>query len=144
MRTKPRFVDENDFFNYFGMDLKGALKLKDNESNAANLFLMQIEDKLLARIDATSFRVYKWDRSYLSEFQLESLQKAILLQAEYIIRNSDLFSDSGYDLERGEVIPYEKLQNIAICRSSIDLLKNCGLFNQVVKNRNRYPEFFEI
>ncbi|MBR6515922.1 MAG: hypothetical protein IKT40_03610 [Bacilli bacterium] len=144
MRTKPLFVEENDYFNYFGMDLKSALRIHDNESNAANLFLMQIEDKLLGRIDATSFRLYEWDRNKLSKFQLESLQKAILLQAEYIIRNSDLFSDSGYDLERGEVISYDKLQKIAICRSSIDLLKNCGLFNQTIKNRNRYPSFLEI
>lgn len=142
MRTEPRFVNPDDFFNYFGLNLNSALKIKDNTSNAANLFLMHIEDKLLERIDAESFRIYKWDRNDLSAYQLENLQKAILIQAEYIIRNSDIFSDSGYDLERGEVISYEKLQKIAICRTSIDLLKNCGLFNQVIRNRPRFMDFF--
>jgi hypothetical protein len=143
MRTKPKFVEQSDYFNYFGVNLNEALRVQDNESNLPNLFLMQVEDKLLARIDATSFRIYNWDRNRLTPFQLENLQKAILYQAEYMIRNSDLFSDSGYDLERGQIISGEKLQSIAICRTSIDLLKNCGLFNQVIVNRHRYNEFFD-
>ena len=97
---------------------------------------MDIEETLLARIDATSFRVTDWNN--LTDFQLESLQKAVIKQAEYILRNSDLFTDSGYDLEKGEVISIDKLQRIVICRSSIDLLKNSGLFNQVISNKNRF------
>ena len=77
MRTKPKFVEQSDYFNYFGVNLNEALRVQDNESNLPNLFLMQVEDKLLARIDATSFRIYNWDRNRLTPFQLENLQKAI-------------------------------------------------------------------
>lgn len=136
LRTTPRFVTPSDFENYTGHNLSYLLKANENESNKANLFLMDIEECLLARIDATSFRVTQWDR--LTGFQLESLQKAIIKQAEYILRNSDLFTDSGYDLEKGQLIPFEELQKIAICRTSIDYLKNCGLFNQVISNKNRF------
>lgn len=136
LRTTPRFVTPSDFENYTGHNLNYLLKAAENESNKANLFLMDIEETLLARIDATSFRVTDWNN--LTDFQLESLQKAIIKQAEYILRNSDLFTDSGYDLEKGEVISIDKLQRIVICRSSIDLLKNCGLFNQVISNKNRF------
>ena len=136
MRTGPRFVKPNDFFNYTGIDLQERFKSENNESNKANIFLMQIEDTLLARIDNMSFRNVTWDE--LSDFQLENLQKAIIYQAEYILRNGDLFTDSGFDIERGEIISFDKLQKISICRTSIDLLKNCGLLNHVIKNRRRF------
>lgn len=140
IRAEAKFVTPDDYNNFFGQNLNAMLKIKDNTSNVANIFLMHVENKVLERIDSTSFRVENWDR--LSELQLEKLQQAILYQAEYVIRNGDIFSDSGYDLEKGEVISIEKLQKIAICRTSIDFLKNAGLFNQVIKNRRRYPEFF--
>lgn len=139
MRTEPRFVTPNDFFNYTGIDLVGKFKGQENESNKANIFLMQIEDTLLARIDNMSFRNVRWED--LSELQLENLQKAIIFQAEYILRNGDLFTDSGYDLERGEVMSFDKIQKISICRTSLDLLKNCGLLNHVIVNRRRFIDF---
>lgn len=142
IRAEAKFVTPDDYNNFFGRNLNAMLKIKDNTSNVANIFLMHVEDKILNRIDATSFRMNRWEVEDLSELQLENLQKAILYQAEYVIRNGDIFSDSGYDLEKGEVISIEKLQKIAVCRTSIDLLKNGGLFNQVIKNRRRYPEFF--
>lgn len=136
MRTTPRFVTPSDFFNYTGKDLNAELQDNDNNSNKANIFLMQIEDRLLARIDNASFRVYSWDN--LSDFQKECLQKAIITEAQYILRNSDLFTDSGYDLEKGEIISIEKLQKISICKSAIDFLQQCGLYNHVIMNRHRW------
>ena len=140
MRTQPRFVTPDDFLNYTGKDLASMLNINDNISNTTNLFLMRIEDCLLARIDTESFRIVRWED--LTDFQTENLQKAIIYQTEYILRNSDLFTDSGYDLEKGEVMPYEKIQKIAICQVSRDLLQNCGLLNRVIKNRNRRSKFF--
>jgi len=136
MRTEAYFVKPDDFFNYTGRDLNAELQINGNLSNAANIFLMQIEDRLLARIDMMSFRIHRWDQ--LSDYQKESLQKAIIVEAEYIIRNSDLFTDSGYDLEKGEVISSAKLRDIEICRASLDLLRKCGLLNQVIQNRYRW------
>jgi hypothetical protein len=139
MRTEPRFVTPSDFLNYTGKDLSHILKTNNNISNAPNLFLMMVEDTLLTRIDTMSFRTRRWED--LTGYQLESLQKAIIHQANYVLRNGDIFSDSGYDLERGEIIPYEKLQAIAVCSTSKDLLRNCGLLNQKLPNKNRYLDF---
>ena len=139
MRTEPRFVTPSDFLNYTGKDLSHILRTNNNISNAPNLFLLMVEDTLLTRIDSMSFRLRTWDN--LSEYQKESLQKAIIHQANYVLRNGDIFSDSGYDLERGEIIPYEKLQSIAICSTAKDLLRNCGLLNQKIRNRRRYIDF---
>lgn len=136
MRTEPRFVKPSDYFNYIGTDLKTELALKDNESNMDSLFLMQVEDALLARIDAVTFRVTYWGQ--LNDNQLEHLQKAIILQAQYLIRYGDMFSDTGYDADKGFIAPTEKIQNAAVCPAAKDQLLGCGLWNHVIKNRRRY------
>ena len=139
MRTEPRFVKPSDFYNYTGKELNALLQINNNISNASNLFLMQIEDRLLARIDMMSFRTRSWDN--LTDLQKECLQKAIITEAEYIIRNSDLFTDSGYDLERGEIISGAKLRELEICRPALDYLRGCGLLNQVIQNKYRWNRF---
>lgn len=136
LSNEPRFVTPDDFQNYTGKSLDELLDKNANISNASNLFLLRVEDCLLSRLDNLSFRTVGYDD--LSDFQLESLQKAIIYQAEYMIRNGDIFTDSGYDIERGEVIDFDKLQRVAICPTSVDLLKNCGLYNHVITNRRRY------
>ena len=76
MRTEPKFVKESDFNNYTGKDLRALLKVPSNQRNACNIFLMQIEDRLLTRVDVMTFRNNSWDD--LTDFQLECLQKAII------------------------------------------------------------------
>ena len=139
MRTEPKFVKESDFNNYTGKDLRALLKVPSNQRNACNIFLMQIEDRLLTRVDVMTFRNNSWDD--LTDFQLECLQKAIITEAEYIIRNGDIFTDSGYDEEKGIVISQEALNKIAICGVAKDFLIRCGLWNHVITNRRRYTRF---
>ena len=42
MRTTPRFVTKDDYFNYTNQDLDDMLKVRDKSSNLANLFLLRI------------------------------------------------------------------------------------------------------
>lgn len=139
MRTTPRFVTPYDYDNYTGNNLNSMLNVDVNNENYANLFLMRVEDRLLTRIDVTSFRVHDYD--HLTPFQKENLQRAIIEQADYILRNSDIFTDSGYDLEKGKVISSQELYNIEICRIAKDYLLECGLLNYNIQNRRRYNNF---
>lgn len=139
MRTTPRFVTKDDFFNYTNQDLDEMLQVRGKSSNLSNLFLMRIEDRLMSFIDAETYRIYSWDG--LSDNQKEYFQKAIIEQAEYILRNSDLFTDSGYDPEKGIIIDNDKLYKIMICRTSLNYLKNAGLYNKVIINRRRFTNF---
>ena len=139
MRTEPMFVKPSDYFNYHGVDLDAELELNDNESNKSNIFLMKIEDKLLARMDNIACRVRNFDR--ISEFQKECIQKAILIQAEYIIRNGDLFTDSGYDMEKGKIIDVTDLKEIQICPTAYEYLMNSGIWSRVLINRRRVFDF---
>lgn len=137
--TSPRFVTADDYFNYTGKDLNAELQSNENESNKADLFLKNIEDELMARIDRISFRVYDYDN--LPKYQAECFRRAIIQQAYYVLRNSELSSDSGYDLEKGVIIPRATLEEIMLSPAAKDTLISCGLLNHVIRNRRRYLNF---
>ena len=135
--TAPRFVTPNDYFNYTGQDLNKILRANENDSNKANLFLKNVEEDLMFRVDHLSFRLYRWEN--LTDYQLECLRRAIIKQAEYVIRNSDIMTDSGYDVEKGKIISRSELEEIALCVPAKDALQACGLLNHVIMNYRRYP-----
>lgn len=139
MRTEPRFVTPSDFYNYWGIELNSMLNVNDNYSNKANIFLMVIEDRIMNWIDANTFRNVRWED--LSPFQLEHLQLAILTQAMYVYRNSDISLDSGYDPEKGIIAQKDELSSLIICEAALDFLKTAGLYNHVIKNRRRRTRF---
>lgn len=139
MRTEPRFVSSDDFRNYWGVDLNAELRDNDNVSNKANIFLMIVEDRVMSWIDANTFRNVPWEK--LSAFQLEEFQKAILTQAMYMFRNSDISLDSGYDPEKGIIASKEDLDKITISQSVINFLKTAGLCNYNISNRRRKTRF---
>jgi hypothetical protein len=140
MRTEPIFVKESDYNNYTGRNLKNILDPNSEIQNACNLFLLQIENRIMAKVDNMSFRVRSWDN--LTPLQKEKMQLAIIEQAEYTLRNGDLFTDSGYDVEKGEIISTEKLRKIEICSIALEYLQSCGLLNKNIKNRVRYNDLF--
>ena len=150
----PQFVTVDDYLNYWGIDLRAKLKANQNNSNKGDLFLKWVEDRLMAWIDANTFRNVPWENyrddynNYRSERerkfceeQKQAWKKAILTQAKYVFKNSNLGLDSGYDPEKGMVAAYEDLQKIEICRPAIDFIKKAGLYNHVVDNRYRYTSF---
>lgn len=140
MRTEAIFVKPDDYFNFFGDNLYKKMMVKDNESNRVDLFLMYVEEAIMTNLDTLSFRLDKWDN--LTPLQKECMQKAVLFQANYILRNGDMFSDSGYDPERGFVADPAKIQNAAICDLAKKELVKCGLWNHVILNRRRYPNWW--
>lgn len=141
INTEPKFISPSDFHNYWGMDLNAALKSDNNVSNKANTFLKIVEDRLMAWIDANTARNFAWDDLWQYEWALEHFQKALLEQAMYMYRNSDILMDSGYDPDSGIIAKREDLLKIAVSESAINLLKVGGIFNQVMTNKRRYLDF---
>lgn len=135
MRTEAQFVTPMDFYNYYGIDLNSMLKVNNNTSNKSNIFLARVESRLMSWIDSHSYRNIEWDD--LEGKRLELFQEAILIQAMYIYRNSDISMDSGYDPEKGIVATREELEKIEISRATLDCLINAGLFNLQIQNRFR-------
>lgn len=141
INTEPKFINPSDFYNYWGIDLNAALKSDNNVSNKANTFLKIVEDRLMAWVDSNTARNFAWDELWQYEWALEHFQKALLEQAMYMYRNSDILMDSGYDPDSGIIAKREDLLKIAVAESAINLLKVGGIFNQVMTNRRRYLDF---
>lgn len=153
LSTTPQFVRPEDFLNYYGINLNERLKSNANISNKADTFLKRIEDRLMSWVDANSFRDFHWEelrndyqetdeyRQRFKKEQKELWQKAILAQAMYVFRNSEIGFDSGYDPGKGIIAEKQTLDEIEICRIAIDFLKEAGILNHVVKNRLRYTSF---
>lgn len=139
MRTEARFVKPSDYLNYFGEDLNVVLRSANNDSNKANLFLMDVEDTLLNWVDANTYRNFKWED--LVGEQKEALQRSILKQARYVSINGNIAYDSGYDMERGIIVNKQGLQDITICDAAINELKSAGLYCRTVQNKRRYPRW---
>lgn len=138
--NEPRFVTPSDFENYWGIDLKAKFKDTNNLSNNVNMFLKQVEDEIIAHIDARTNRIYLWDR--LTPYQREHMEKAILIQALYEFQNGKIGMDSGFDPERGFLATQDQLASATICRQCIEELKAGALYNQNVKNHRRYTRFY--
>ena len=88
---------------------------------------------------------YKYDtdrEAQIAEMRKDKWKKAILTQTMYIIKNSEIGMDSGYDPEKGIVAKKAELDEIEICGEAIDLIKSAGLYNHVMKNRHRYTSFY--
>lgn len=136
MLMEPQFITPDDFENYWGVNLREKLKNNSNPSNKANIFLKRVELRVMNWIDANTFRVTSWDN--LSEFQLEHFRIALLEQAMYMYRNTDLALDSAYDPDKGFVAENAKLKAIEICEPTMRELKLAGLYNLNLLNRTRY------
>lgn len=138
MRTEPMFVTPADFYNYWGVDLNEELEDEDNISNKANIFLKIVEDRIMSYIDTNSFRNTSWEEIKQYPHALECMQLAILTQAMYMYRNTDIALDSGYNPDSGFVATKGELSRVIISEATLNYLIQGGLFNQVIHNKRRH------
>ena len=141
IQFKPEFVTKEDFKSMWGVDLDSTLR--GDDAQKSNVFLARIERQLKAYIDEGSFRQYHWDEIKLNQKWLEALQTAILTQAYYVYRNSDISTDSGYDPDKGVIAPKQTLEAIKVCPEAITYLKNAGLFSQTMQNHRRHMDWLD-
>jgi hypothetical protein len=137
---KARFVTPDDFLNYTGKDLRYELRDSGTaaDTTKAERFLYRAELRLMTFVDHASFRNYQWDELAYHPDDFRAMKNAVLEQALYMFRNGDLSSDSGYDPQRGPIATRPDLVSREISNFAIDILKQRGLFNQVMVNHLRY------
>lgn len=132
------FINTNDFIEYTGIDLNMELK---GDSGAGERFIRRVETLFLNWCDANlGSRYCTWEEVMNHPKDAEAVRMALLEQALYMYRNGDLFSDSGYDPQRGSMIAKDDLRRRSISDTAIDLMKASGLFSHVLKNRRRYSQ----
>lgn len=129
---QTKYITPEEFLEYFGKDLS-VIRDDANPSNKEIAFLKRIEDRMESLIDAECFR--KVDREYkvFSEYQKEHYKRALLEQAIYIFRNGEISEDSGFDIDKGVVIPKGVIENAQLAPNAKRELQLCGLWSKKIR-----------
>ena len=134
---KSKYITEEDFKEFFGIDLSLTLKTDDNPSNTASAFLRRIEVRIEAYLNANFYRNIDEEYRELSDYQKEHYKFALLEQAMYVLKNGDISVDSGYEQEEGIQVSRSQLREITISENTRNQLILCGLWCRKVRNRSR-------
>lgn len=133
MTFKSQYITADDIKNYAGIDLNYELHDDDNPSNKVNAFLFRLETRMRSYLDANYHQDI--DRLYptLSEHQKEHYKLALIEQAIYIVRNSDISVDSGYDPSVGIVADRGKLKELSLAPNAKEHLMVCGVLTRKIR-----------
>ena len=123
-----QYITPDDFLTYFGIDLGARLKGDANPSDKADAFIMRIENRMEAFLNANFFKNVSIEYLNMSDYQKEKYRMALLEQAYYVFKNGDISVDSGYDPDKGEIINVKTLKNIVIAPNAKNYLRESGLW----------------
>lgn len=123
---QTKYITLDDFKAFSGIDLREELGTEEK----ACAFLVRLETRLASYCDANFNK--NVDRQYpcFTDYQKYHYKLALLEQGIYIFKNSDISVDSGYDLDRGEVISREKIVQLSIAPNCKNELLLCGIWNR--------------
>lgn len=142
MAIQTRYITKDEFKEYSGIDLDARLKDDDNPSDKANAFLMRLETRMEAFLNANFFRNVNVEFQSFTDFQKEHYKYALMEQGIYILRNGDISTDSGYDPEKGVVANQKSLRELTVAPNAKEHLALCGLWSRKI-NGERGGAFYE-
>lgn len=137
MEFKSKYITADEFKEFSGIDLKYELADDDNASNKVNAFLYRIETRMSSFLDANFYHKIEIEYPKFSNYQKEHYKLALLEQALYILKNSDIAVDSGYDPTKGQMIDRGQLLELTISPRAKEHLILCNLWNRKIRNRGR-------
>lgn len=141
--NKPE-VSKDEYFNRFGENLDLLLFGYDNPSNAAILFLEEVQDTLDTYISANFNIPTKLIFKNMTDFEKTCYKEAVLEQAKYVMTNGDLLNDTGYDNRAGIVANKATINKIAISSKAKNKLIECGIWTRRLNNLRRGRWFYGI
>ena len=133
MQFTPKYISADDYKVYFGEDLSSMFEPDDNPSNQVDSLLFRIENRLANYLKANylhDINVY-WKR--FNQNEKEQYRIALLEQVYYVIRNSDISSDSGYDVDEGVKASKSQLRELIIAPNCRDVLLSLGLLSRQIR-----------
>lgn len=130
MNLQTRYISADEFKEYHGIDLNLELKDTDNPSNKVNAFLKRTAILLEGYMNSKFFRNIGDEYPKFSDYQKEHYKIALLEQAYYRFKNGDIYSDSGYDPEKGIIANKKELEGLIIAPAAKDQLRLTGLWSR--------------
>jgi hypothetical protein len=134
MTFQTKYITLDEFDEYFPE--VGPIRQVLGGEDKALAWLKRIEDRMEVFINSNFNRNIEREWPVFTQNMKEHYKKALLEQAIYIFRNSDISVDSGYDPEKGEIMNASRLKKIQLAPNALDHLRMCGLTNRLL-NYNR-------
>ena len=134
MTILTRYITADEFKDYTGIDLSAELKDTSNPSNKVNAFIKRVEDRMEVYMNAHFFKNVSQLYPCFSNYQKDQYKLALIEQVYYVFKNGDIYSDSGYDPEKGIVASKHALSEITIAPAAKDHLRMCGLWTGHIGN----------
>jgi len=130
IHLQTKYITPEDFLTYTGIDLGAQLKGNANPSDKAISFLMRIEVRMEAFMNANFFKNVSDCWPHFSDYQKLHYKYALLEQALYVFRNGDISIDSGYEPDEGIKLDPTARKKIIIAPNAQDHLQLCGLWSR--------------
>lgn len=129
MEIKTRYITADEFREYTGVDLAAELRDTSNPSNKVNAFLKRIEDRMEVFMNTHFFKKVSDFWPKFTDTQKHHYKLALIEQAYYVFKNGDIYTDSGYDPEKGIIASKHALSEITIAPAAKDHLRMTGLWS---------------
>ena len=135
MILQTKYITLDEFDEYFPE--VGPIRVAMGGEQNALAWLKRIEDRMETFINSNFNRNIEEEYPVFTQNMKEHYKKALLEQAIYIFRNSDISVDSGYDPDKGEVMNLDRLKKIALAPNALNHLRMCGLTNRLLTYRTK-------
>lgn len=124
------FVSNADYLEYSGQDLNAILTASviNNEDDPAPRFIRGIEEWCLEYLGDT-YDDEMWSPESFTEHQIKWFKKGVIYQIDYVLQNSTISNDSGYNQETGVIIPRKQLDRISMGANALRCFRRAGLAN---------------
>jgi hypothetical protein len=132
MDFNPKYVTADDYFKLFGVELSYELPDNDNTGQKVNSFIFRIEMIVESFLEAELYK--KIDFNEMTAYQQEHFKLGILEQINYVIRNSDVSADSGYDPQQGVIVNRDYLKGITIGQNAVRHFVLAGLWSRKIQH----------
>lgn len=133
---QTKYITLDEFDEYFPE--KAPIRVALGNEEKASAFLKRIEDRMELFINSNFNRNIDKEYPVFTENMKDHYKKALLEQSIYILRNGDISVDSGYDMEKGEIMNNGRMKKLYLAPNAYDHLRMCGLTNrQLLNNRTR-------
>lgn len=132
MILQTKYITLDEFDEYFPE--VAPIREQLGGEQIALAWLKRIEDRMEVFVNANFNRNIEKEWPVFTENMKNHYKLALLEQAIYIFKNSDISVDSGYDPEQGEIMNIDRLKKIQLAPNAIDHLRMCGLTNRQLLN----------
>ena len=142
MQILTKYITADEFREYTGVNLEAELRDTSNPSNKVNAFLKRVEDRMEVFMNSRFFKNVGDLYPRMTDEQKLHYKLALIEQAYYIFKNGDIYSDSGYDPEKGIIASKHALSELTIAPAARDHLRMTGLYTTHIGTWDFYDVWF--